>query len=163
MKVQISNQGLGQEIHKIYFYFYIDKANCTSCVHHVSTVHHLAKCMSCYKATVMITEKVHCFHDCMYITLILLLWDLSTLCRGSLIYIYTYISIYIYIKSSGSTFKRILETLLLALKMCTGFNTKVGSLAREPTQSCSRRVSSFKDSTALLNNGVMNITKVESF
>ena len=45
-----------------------------------------------------------CFHDCMYITLILLSWDLSTLCVADhlwpLIYIYTYtyiLNIYIYI------------------------------------------------------------------
>ena len=40
-----------------------------------------------------------CFHDCMYITLILLSWDLSTLCVADhlwpLIYIYIYIYLYI--------------------------------------------------------------------
>ena len=31
----------------------------------------------CHKVIVVITERVHCFHDCIYITLpILLLWDL---------------------------------------------------------------------------------------
>ena len=29
------------------------------------------KCISCHKAIVVITGKVHCFHDCMYITPIL--------------------------------------------------------------------------------------------
>ena len=38
------------------------------------------KCMSCHKAIVVITRRAHCFHDCIYITPILLLWDLSTLC-----------------------------------------------------------------------------------
>ena len=44
------------------------------------TVHHVPKCMSCHKATVVITRKAHCFHGYIYITPILLLWDLSTLC-----------------------------------------------------------------------------------
>ena len=30
-----------------------------------------AKCMSCHKAIVVITGRVHCFHDNMYIMLIL--------------------------------------------------------------------------------------------
>ena len=38
-----------------------------------STVHHVPKCMSCHKAIVVITGRAHCFHDCIYITLILLL------------------------------------------------------------------------------------------
>ena len=37
-------------------------------------------CMSCHKAIVVITGRSHCFHDCIYITTISLLWDLSTLC-----------------------------------------------------------------------------------
>ena len=40
--------------------------NCTSC----AQVH---EWMSCYKAIVVITGRAHCFHDCIYITLILLL------------------------------------------------------------------------------------------
>ena len=44
------------------------------------TVHHVPKCMSCHNAIVVITGRAHCFHDYIYITLILLLWDLSTLC-----------------------------------------------------------------------------------
>ena len=43
-----------------------------------ATVHHVPKCMSCHKAIVVITGRVHCFYDCIYITTILLLWDLST-------------------------------------------------------------------------------------
>ena len=38
--------------------------------HHV---HHVPKCMSCHKAIVVITGRAHCFHDYIYITLILLL------------------------------------------------------------------------------------------
>ena len=38
------------------------------------------QCMSCYKAIAMITGSAHCFHDCVYIMSILLLWDLSSLC-----------------------------------------------------------------------------------
>ena len=54
--------------------------------------------------------------------------------------------------------------------MCTGFTTdvawvnrKVYSITREPNQSRSRHVSSFKDSSALLNNRVGNVTKVKPF
>ena len=36
-------------------------------------VHHVPKCMSCHKAIVVITGRAHCFHDCIYIMLILLL------------------------------------------------------------------------------------------
>ena len=36
-------------------------------------VHHVPKCMSCQKAIVMTTGRAHCCHDCIYITLILLL------------------------------------------------------------------------------------------
>ena len=65
------------------------------------TVHHVPKCMSCYKAIVVITGRAHCFHDCIYVTPILLLWDLSTLCGMDhlwpLIYIW-YIYIYIIYK-----------------------------------------------------------------
>ena len=39
----------------------------------VITVHHVPKCMSCHKAIVLITGSAHCFHDYIYITLILLL------------------------------------------------------------------------------------------
>ena len=45
-------------------------SSCTSCT---STVHHVPKCMSCHKAIVVITGRAHCFHDCIYIALILLL------------------------------------------------------------------------------------------
>ena len=56
----------------------------------------------------VITGRAHCFHDNIYIMLILPLWDLSTLCVVDhlftydhlyihiYIYIYTYIYIYIY-------------------------------------------------------------------
>ena len=60
--------------------------------HDRTSVHYVPKCMSCHKAIVVITERTHCFHDCIYITLILFLWDLSTLCvvdhLWPLIYIY---------------------------------------------------------------------------
>ena len=29
----------------------------------------MPKCMSCHKAIVVITERAHCFHDCIYILL----------------------------------------------------------------------------------------------
>ena len=31
------------------------------------TVRHVPKCMSCYKAIVVMTGRAHCFHDCKYI------------------------------------------------------------------------------------------------
>ena len=61
---------------------------------------------SCHKATVVITERTHCFHDSIFITPILLLWNLSTLCvcvfwitynHLYIIYIYIYILHYIHI------------------------------------------------------------------
>ena len=44
------------------------------------TVHHVPKWMSCHKAIVVITGRANYFHDYIYITLILLLWDWSTFC-----------------------------------------------------------------------------------
>ena len=41
--------------------------------HDVHDVHHVPKCMSWHKAIVVITGRAHCFHDYIYITLILLL------------------------------------------------------------------------------------------
>ena len=38
------------------------------------------ECMSCHKAILVIIGRAHCFHDNIYIMLILLLRDLSTLC-----------------------------------------------------------------------------------
>ena len=84
------------------------------------------------------------------------------------IYIYNiYMYIYIYISehkqnahndgNRAQPLKRILKTLFLAIKKCTGFttnfiwvNTKVCSVTRERTQSSSRCVSSLKDSPVLL-------------
>ena len=36
-------------------------------------VYHVPKCMSCHKPIAMITEGAHCFYDCIYISLILLI------------------------------------------------------------------------------------------
>ena len=36
-------------------------------------VHHVPKCISYYKATVVIIGRAHCFHDSIYITPVLLL------------------------------------------------------------------------------------------
>ena len=36
-------------------------------------VHHVPKRMSFHKAIVVITGRAHCFHDCIYITPVLLL------------------------------------------------------------------------------------------
>ena len=56
------------------------KTMCPPGYHHNGFVAtHVPKCMSCHKAIVVITGRAHCFHDYIYITLILLLWDLSTL------------------------------------------------------------------------------------
>ena len=35
--------------------------------------HYVPKCMSCHKVIVLITGRAHCFHNCIYITPILLL------------------------------------------------------------------------------------------
>ena len=42
-------------------------------------VPHVPKCVSWHKAIMVITRRAHCFHDCIYITIILLLKDFSTL------------------------------------------------------------------------------------
>ena len=57
---------------KLNVYIYaIMKTMCSSGYHH--------------KAIVVKTGRAHCCHDCTYVTLILLLWDLSTLCVCSFI------------------------------------------------------------------------------
>ena len=33
---------------------------------YIITVHRVPKCMSCHKAIVVITERAHCFHYCIY-------------------------------------------------------------------------------------------------
>ena len=45
----------------------------THALEHMCTVHHVPKCMSYHKAVVVIPGRAHCFHDYIYITLILLL------------------------------------------------------------------------------------------
>ena len=43
------------------------------CIHythihiHTCNIHHVPKCMSCHKAIVVITARVHCFHDSTHI------------------------------------------------------------------------------------------------
>ena len=44
------------------------------------TVHHVPRCMSFHKSILVITGRAHCFHDKIYVLLIVRLWDLSTLC-----------------------------------------------------------------------------------
>ena len=82
----------------IYIYIYIY-------VHH----HHTSKCLSCHKAIVVITRKAHCFHDKIYIILILLLWDLRTLCvvdhLWPLIY-FTYVLYHSYILKYNWIFRK---------------------------------------------------------
>ena len=60
-----------------------------------ATVYHVPKCMSSHKTIVVKTGRAHCFYDCIYITLILLLWDLSTLGVVDLLWplIYIYINL----------------------------------------------------------------------
>ena len=67
----------------------------------------------------------------------------------------------------SSAFKHLLETLVFDIKMSTVLttdviwvNTKVYSVNSEPTQISSRRVSSFKDLSALLNNSMVNLGEV---
>ena len=70
----------------------------------------------------------------------------------------------------SSAFKQYLETLLVAIKMCTGFttdviwaNTKEGSVTSDSNQSSSRRVSSLRDSSVLFNIWGVNFITVMSF
>ena len=71
-------------------------------------IYHVPKCMSCHKAIVVITGRAHCFHDYIYITPILLLWDLSTLCvvdqLWPLILHIIYTIIYTYIKKNKGVY-----------------------------------------------------------
>ena len=36
-------------------------------------IHYVPMCMSCHKAILVITASAHCFHDCIYIPLVLFL------------------------------------------------------------------------------------------
>ena len=61
-------------------------------------IYHVPKCMSCQEATLVVTRKAHSFNDCIYISLILLLWHLSNLCVvDHLKPLITYLSIYLFI------------------------------------------------------------------
>ena len=60
------------------------------------TVHQVSKCMSCHKVIVVITGRKHCFHDNIYIMLILLLWNLRSTVSW-ITYDHFYLYIYIYI------------------------------------------------------------------
>ena len=56
------------------YIYVIMKTMCPPGYHHNGFVAtHVPKCMSCHKAIVVITGRAHCFHDYIYITLILLL------------------------------------------------------------------------------------------
>ena len=63
-------------------------------------------------------------------------------------------------RNRAQPLKRLLKTLFLAIKECTGFttdviwmNTKVCSATSKPTQSSSRCISSLKDSSVLQTTG----------
>ena len=68
------------------------KSLCSSTTHRVPTNRTIVD----NKAAVVIARRAHCFHDYKYITLILLLWDFSTLCVVDHFWPLTYIYIYIY-------------------------------------------------------------------
>ena len=68
--------------------------NISYVIHHTQSVHDVPKCMSCHKDIVVITARAHCFHDSIYIMLILQLWDLSTLCVVDHLWPFKYIYIY---------------------------------------------------------------------
>ena len=55
-----------------------------------ANVHHVPKCMSCHKATVVITGRAHCFQDCIYIYI-----------YKYYIYIYMYIYIHMVFTTEG--------------------------------------------------------------
>ena len=61
------------------------------------TVHRVSRYMSCHRAIVVITGRARGFHDNMYITLILLLWDLSTLYIVDHLWPLVYMYVYMYI------------------------------------------------------------------
>ena len=73
------------------------------------TVHYVPKCMNCHKAIVVITRREKCvhYHDYIYITPNMLLWDLSTPCVVDLLsqLIYKIIK-YIYFLSNEVTDKQ---------------------------------------------------------
>ena len=70
----------------------------------------LKKCMSCHKATMVVTGRTHCFHHGIHITPVLPVRDLSFM-NHFIIYINIYICIYIYtyIYISTQVFKEGLE------------------------------------------------------
>ena len=79
----------------IYIYIYIYYVHICSYIYahiyimliyyaHVN-VHHVPKCMSCHKVTVVITGRAHCFHDCIYVYIYINIISISIS-----IYIYTY-------------------------------------------------------------------------
>ena len=108
----------------IYIYIYMQSWKKTMCppgYHHNGFVLmylgtrctvHKPKCMSCYKPIVVTTRRAHCFHDCIYITLILLLWNLNTLCvvdhLWALIYI-MYVCMFEYVYSTKLIYLHILQ------------------------------------------------------
>ena len=64
----------------MYTYLYaIMKTMCPPDYHHNGFVathafgHMMFKCMGCHKAIVVMTGRAHCFHDCIYMMLILLM------------------------------------------------------------------------------------------
>ena len=57
----------------IYIYLFIKRFLYTMRMLSVHHVHHVPKCMSCHKATVVITGRAHWFHDYICVTPILLL------------------------------------------------------------------------------------------
>ena len=69
----------------------------------LSYMDHVPKCTNFHKAILVMTGRAHCFHDCIYITPILLLWDLRSLCvmfNSDHLYIYHFVyiySLYVYI------------------------------------------------------------------
>ena len=110
---------------------------------------------SCHKATVVITERTHCFHDSIFITPILLLWNLSTLCvcvfwitynHLYIIYIYIYIlhyihisiyNTYIYIHINIHIHTHIYIHIYIHINICTyiiKYNKKYKQLSRNRTR-----------------------------
>ena len=76
----------------------------------------------------VITGRAHCFHDNIYITLVLLLWDLSTLYIHItyIIYIYIYTYIYIYIEREMERGKLLVKTI--ELRTCFARILLLGSM-----------------------------------
>lgn len=57
--------------------------SCTMNCDNSCDLRRVPRCMSCHKAIAVITRRTHHFHTYIYITPILLVWDLNTPCKAN--------------------------------------------------------------------------------